>query len=251
MLGRHLPNANGLRGAKVGRPVGWQGPPTPSPVALEDRATGLYVLRVGALYTHRRIFDAWRTSSEERMAFPRNGSGVAFWSMLLFVELVTVCLHLPSLRDAHIEGDEIVFTFLAERLTQDPFAYHLRGVLEGNAAERFLADTRTSGRNTPARGVPVERGSPESVEPKRVALLDSASETVRTFVYDSSIYGKPMFFHPPVYPYTLAGFRRILGRVGGPLLSILAHGFTILLVGLLGRRWGGPPGPARINGRFR
>src|SRR5262245_47293474 len=67
--------------------------------------------------------------------------GAPFAGLLAGLVMAVVLLHLPSFTLPHVEGDEVVFTFLAERLASDPHAYHVQGSLTGPPARRFIADT--------------------------------------------------------------------------------------------------------------
>lgn len=152
------------------------------------------------------------------------------------VLLLTLLFHVPSAVRPHYEGDEIVFTFLAERLADDPLAYHLRGRLHGNAARRFVNDT----------WMPLYAAT--SPDPPRAAALGALQEADLlhgpfpagdSYTYDPTIYDRPLFFHPPLYPYALALARSLFGAAGGAWLSILLHAAGVLLVALLGREWAG------------
>src|SRR5262249_56222361 len=72
---------------------------------------------------------------------PEDRPEPAFVGLLTALIVAVVLLHLTSFTAPHVEGDEVVFTFLAERLAIDPWAYHLQGALSGAPARRFIADT--------------------------------------------------------------------------------------------------------------
>lgn len=158
-----------------------------------------------------------------------------FVGLLAAIVAVVVILHLPSFTAPHAEGDEVVFTFLAERLAADPRAYHLQGTLVGAPARRFIADTWAR------LYVP----APDDPRHAQLAAFFAAKEDAAVlynplgepgqYAYDPAVYDRPMFVHPPLYPYTLAAFRAALGSPGGPALSVLCHVATIVLVALIGR----------------
>jgi 4-amino-4-deoxy-L-arabinose transferase-like glycosyltransferase len=148
-----------------------------------------------------------------------------FWIAVAIMMVIVFLVHLNGLRTPHIEGDEAVFTFLAERLRESPGAYHLRGELHGEAAQAFLRDVWQ-----PRFQVNFDRI-------QSISLMHSPPDGQgrQHPVYDPAIYGRPMFFHPPVYPCLLAVSRGLLGSDGGPLLSTAIHCITVLLTALLGR----------------
>lgn len=141
--------------------------------------------------------------------------------------VIVVLAHLPFALEPHVEGDEAVLLFLAARLARAPAEYHVRGALDGPAARRFVAET------APA-AAPDRAPAPFALD--RVELLRASDGTPR---YDPAIYARPMFFHPPLYPYALA-LARSIGRAAGPaLLSATMHGATVGLTGILGATLGG------------
>jgi 4-amino-4-deoxy-L-arabinose transferase-like glycosyltransferase len=181
------------------------------------------------------------TYTQGARTFPGRASihPAVFWSTLLALELAVFALHLPGVRQPHVESDEVIFTFLAERLRSDPLQYHVRGRLQGDPARRYITDTW-------ARIYELQLGEPMRGRVlDRLRTLDEAEllysplSRARSPVFPPELYDRPLFFHPPLYPYSLALFRCLLGAPGGPALSALLHGATILLVALLGRHWDG------------
>src|SRR5262245_61875937 len=143
-----------------------------------------------------------------------SASGARFAWLLSCLVTAVVLLHLPSFRLPHVEGDEVVFTFLAERLATDPLAYHLQGSLAGPPARRFITDTWAHIYDDPRY--------PQLAE--FIAAKEDAAVLVDPFgsgqyAYDPAVYDRPMFLHPPLYPYALAAFRAVFGSSGGPALS--------------------------------
>jgi hypothetical protein len=149
----------------------------------------------------------------------------SFTVALLIIELLVLILHLNTLRRPHIEGDEVLFTFLAEQLRRDATAYHVQGELDGAAADRFIRETWEPMHRRPFPDV------------HRVSVLfappDLSGEQRRA--YDPDMYDRPLFFHPPLFAYALAVTRSWFGTDAGVLLSVLFHMTTILFVALLGR----------------
>ncbi len=164
-----------------------------------------------------------------------------FWPLAALIAGVVVAGHLPSLRQPHFEGDEVVFIFMAERARSQPLHYSLRGPLMGAAAQRFVADAWLPLALFQAQqaGAP-----PEALADIRRAYgrLQQAEVLFKPFVnpreyaYDPVVYDRPMFFHPPAYVASLAAFRAGFGAMGGPLLSILSHAAGVVLLGVLARR---------------
>ncbi len=148
-----------------------------------------------------------------------------FWIAVALIEVIVLLVHLNALRTPHIEGDEAVFTFLAERLRESPGSYHVQGELRGEAARCFLDD------------VWEHRFGADLDHVKSVSLMQSPPDQQgrQHALYDPAIYDRPVFFHPPIYPYSLAIARSMLGSDGGPLLSSIVHCLTILLTAILGR----------------
>lgn len=167
-------------------------------------------------------------------AEPRAPNSRRWWRALLAIELLVFLFHLPSFWLPHAEGDEIILIFLAERLRGAPFQYHLQGELNDRAADRFIKDTwaHLYPDRFSSAGDSEGPGPHRSIE----ALVDPVDGRL---LYDPAIYDRPMFFHPPLYPYSLAAFRVALGSAGGPLLSIIFHLTIVLLVALIGAHWGG------------
>ena len=158
-----------------------------------------------------------------------------FVGLLAAIVAAVVILHLPSFTAPHAEGDEVVFTFLAERLAADPRAYHLQGTLVGAPARRFIADTWAR-LYVPAPDDPrhAQLAAFFAAKDDAAVLYNPLGEPGQ-YAYDPAVYDRPMFVHPPLYPYTLAAFRAALGSPGGPALSLLCHVATIVLVALIGR----------------
>jgi 4-amino-4-deoxy-L-arabinose transferase-like glycosyltransferase len=158
-----------------------------------------------------------------------------FAGLLAGLVVAVVILHLPSFALPHVEGDEVVFTFLAERLAADPRAYHLQGTLGGPPARRFIADTWAR-LYVPAVDDPrhAQLAAFFAAKDEAAVLFDPLGEPGR-YAYDPAVYDRPMFLHPPLYPYALAAFRAAFGSPGGPALSLLCQIATIVLVALLGR----------------
>ena len=97
--------------------------------------------------------------------------------------------------------------------------------MEGEAARRFIEDAWE----------PLERRKYPHLTTAAVLRTPPDEQGRQGLAYDPDIYDKPMFIHPPLYPYSLALFRTVLGSRQGVLLSALCHCLTILLVALLGR----------------
>ena len=158
-------------------------------------------------------------------AAPGDRRDRSFMIVLLIIELATLMLHLNTLRRPHIEGDEVLLTFLAEQLRSDATAYHVQGELRGAAADRFIRETWEPlyGRQFPdVHAVSVFFAPPDHTGAHRR-------------VYDADMYDRPLFFHPPLFPCTLALARTVLGTDAGVMLSVMFHMTTIFLVALLGR----------------
>jgi 4-amino-4-deoxy-L-arabinose transferase-like glycosyltransferase len=153
---------------------------------------------------------------------------VPFWSVLVAIEVLVLVVHLNGLRVLHAEGDEVIFSFLAIRLSESPTRYHLQGPMEGHAARRFLHH--------------VMGAEAEQLEDDATAevLYFESEDGERRPRYEPSIYDQPLFLHPPVYPYALAATHLVIGIERAVLLSALCHAATILMVALLTRRWAGP-----------
>ncbi len=154
-----------------------------------------------------------------------NGRGFA--ASLSVIVLMTLALHLNGLRIKHVEGDEVVFTFLALQLAEDPTAYHVRGELTGEAARTFYQATLTP------------RSFRALTDPTRAELLHHPHplDGSRRQRYEPAIYDTPLFFHPPLYPYALSIWQTIFGLSTAVLLSAVCHGATVVMVGVLGRIW--------------
>ncbi len=152
-----------------------------------------------------------------------------FWLTLLVIELFVLAVHGNGLRIAHAEGDEVLFTFLALRLAESPGSYHIRGSLEGPSALAFHELT-----SVPLWGESF-RGRPTA----ELLLYPPGPDGVRRPRYDPEIYDRPIFIHPPLYPYTLALFQRFFGPHRAVLLSAFGHALAIALLALLVRRWAG------------
>jgi 4-amino-4-deoxy-L-arabinose transferase-like glycosyltransferase len=148
-----------------------------------------------------------------------------FWLALAMIQCIVFIVHLNALRTPHVEGDEMVFTFLAERLAETPGSYHVRGELHGDAAQRFLHDAWE----------PILRIDLGEVDSASLMRSPPDARGQQHPQFDPAIYDRPIFFHPPVYPYLLAIARSQFGSDGGVLLSALVHCLTILLLALLGR----------------
>lgn len=168
----------------------------------------------------------------------RGGGG--FRLALAAIAILSFAVHADSFRLAHVEGDEVVFTFLAERLAETPGAYHLQGALEGPAARRFVRDAWAP-QWTPPPGHPEHaRWAAAWAALDRAEVLFHPLSRERAYAYDPTVYDHPFFFHPPVYPYALAAARAVAGRLGGVALSAGAHAATTVLVGGIGATLGGP-----------
>jgi 4-amino-4-deoxy-L-arabinose transferase-like glycosyltransferase len=163
----------------------------------------------------------------------------AFVGLLAALIVAVVVLHLPSFTAPHVEGDEVVFTFLAERLAVDPRAYHLQGALSGAPARRFIADTWARLYVPPADDPRHAQLAAFFAAKDEAAVLYNPLGEPGQYTYDPAVYDRPMFVHPPLYPYALAAFRAAFGSSGGPALSLLCHVATIVLVALLGRALAG------------
>lgn len=186
----------------------------------------------------------------------------AFWLVIPLLAAVTFVASLGSLSRPHFEGDEVVFTFLAERLRAEPLHYSIQRPLSGESASRFIREAWQPMMQFNAemmrRDTSLMRREPQRVDqirdyadwlatlstaevlynpPRRSA--DGSPDDPRRPAYDPEVYDRPFFFHPPVVPYLLAAFRSAFGSAGGPLVSLLAQAATIILVGLIGRRLGG------------
>lgn len=181
-----------------------------------------------------------RTGPESGQPRP---SSPLFWRPLALFVLVAAALHVPSLQKPHFEGDEVIFTFMAERIRQEPLRYTLRGPLTGDAARRFIRDTWLPLELFQAELAGAPPGVVDAMKRWYGALTEAevlydppmpAAEK-RAYAYDPTVYDRPMFFHPPVYPATLAAARALLGTLGGPLLSLLSHAALVLIVAVLGR----------------
>jgi 4-amino-4-deoxy-L-arabinose transferase-like glycosyltransferase len=159
----------------------------------------------------------------------------AFVGLLVAIVAAVVVLHLPSFTAPHAEGDEVIFTFLAERLAVDPGAYHLQGALAGAPAHRFIADTWAR-LYVPAPDDPrhAQLAAFFAAKDEAAVLYNPLGEPGQ-YAYDPAVYDRPMFIHPPLYPYALAGFRAAFGSPGGPALSLLCQIATIVLVAMIGR----------------
>jgi 4-amino-4-deoxy-L-arabinose transferase-like glycosyltransferase len=152
--------------------------------------------------------------------------------MVAAIAVAATLAHVPATREPHVEGDEVVFLFLAARLAQAPADYHVRGALEGAAASRFAADTRSPSHEADGAG-----RTGDGARDLRAELLRSSTGSP---AYDSAIYARPLFFHPPVYPYALAIARATGGIAGAVLLSAIMHGVAVASIGVLGTSLGGP-----------
>jgi 4-amino-4-deoxy-L-arabinose transferase-like glycosyltransferase len=139
-------------------------------------------------------------------------------------------LHLNAQRVNHTEGDEAVFLFLAERLSAHPFQYNVQGELHGEQARRFVRDAVQ-----PLADHPL----PE-FESFSLIWGDPDASGERTARFEPAIYDRPLFFHPPLYPYSLMVARWLAGAAGGILLSSLFHAATVLCVALIGRMLANP-----------
>ncbi|HEY3245754.1 MAG TPA: glycosyltransferase family 39 protein, partial [Phycisphaerae bacterium] len=158
------------------------------------------------------------------------------WALLILIEFVAVLLHLPALRQPHYEGDEVIFTFMAERVRQHPLRYTLQGPLTGAAAKRFIEDTWMAAALTGARPANHAQIRAEFEALDEAQVLYRPFEAARKqYAYDPHVYDRRFFFHPPLYVCSLALMRCLFGTVGGPLLSTLAHAATVALLFLLGR----------------
>lgn len=155
-------------------------------------------------------------------------SGNFFWPCVFFICLGSILLNLNGLRVDHVEGDEVIFTFLAEKIIAQPFSYNLQGELSGDSAKRFIKQSWEP------------QWDPSKI---KFAHLQSAAVLLsppdpngrQYYKYDPKRYGKKLFFHPPLYPFALSFFRRIFSFEYGVLLSLLFHLGSILLTILIGR----------------
>lgn len=167
-----------------------------------------------------------------------------------------VVLQWPSTQRAHFEGDEVVLTFLAERLRVDPTNYSLRGPIVGDAATRFIRDTWSPGARFDAEiTAPVDPARGERLRTYAEWLIGLESAEVlmrppsrgpdgrpvdrRVPAYDPEVYDRPFFFHPPFVPYLLAAARAAGGGAAAALVSIFAQALCVGATGLLGRRLAG------------
>lgn len=158
-----------------------------------------------------------------------------FIPLLWVIALAVGAAHLPSAFRPHFEGDEVVFTFLAERLAHEPLRYTLRGPLSGAAAQRFINDTWL---HTATQGLTPEQmalARRDFAALTRAEVLYEPFSEPPAYAYAPDVYDTPMFFHPPIYPYALAAARVTLGSAGGPLLAAGAAIVLIVLTGFLGR----------------
>lgn len=181
------------------------------------------------------------TASAAAVQSQKSRSERLFWPLAALMAASVVAGHLPSLRQPHFEGDEVVLTFMAERVRSQPLHYSLRGPLLGDAARRFVADAWLPLAVFQAQqaGAP-----PEALADIRRAygrlqqaeVLYKPFVTPREYAYDPEVYDRPMFFHPPAYVAALAAFRAGFGPPGGPLLSILSHAAGVVLLGVMARR---------------
>jgi len=170
---------------------------------------------------------------------PEDRHEPAFVGLLTALIVAVVLLHLTSFTAPHVEGDEVVFTFLAERLAIDPWAYHLQGALSGAPARRFIADTWARLYVPPADDPRHAQLAAFFAAKNEAAVLYNPLGDPGQYAYDPAVYDRPMFVHPPLYPYALAAFRAAIGSSGGPALSLLCHVATVVLVALLGRALAG------------
>ena len=172
----------------------------------------------------RRHRESTRQTLREPVA--RRSGDRSFVIALITLELLVFLLHLNTLRRPHVEGDEIVFTFIAEKLRGDLADYSPRGELDGPSARRFIHEVWEPQTN---------RQFADSPHP---SLLESAPDETgrRTRAFDAALYDLPIFTHPPLFAYALTLSRALAGRTGGLLLPVLCHLATIAMVALLGRR---------------
>ena len=169
---------------------------------------------------------ASRQTAESRATeTPAGSSNRTFWLSLVVIELCVFAVHLNGLRHKHLEGDEIIFTFMAERLAHDPLAYNLQGSLEGEPARRFIEEVWE----------PLDQRQYPNLQTAEVLRTPPDDRGRQSVAYDLDIYDKPLFNHPPLYAYSLTLFRIMFGHQQGVLLSALCHALTILFVALLGR----------------
>ncbi|UCD75806.1 MAG: glycosyltransferase family 39 protein [Phycisphaerales bacterium] len=170
-----------------------------------------------------------KSPGQAEVPLSRPASRHQFWLALLIIELCLLLVHFNGIRVPHAEGDEAIFTFLALRLAESPGAYHLNGSLEGEAARLFHKSI----------SVPLW-GEKFSDLPTAEVLVYPADENgVQHPRYDPDLYGQAIFFHPPVYPYALAGFQSVFRIERAVLLSAACHLLAVLLIALLGRMLAG------------
>jgi 4-amino-4-deoxy-L-arabinose transferase-like glycosyltransferase len=150
----------------------------------------------------------------------------AGFTLPLSVILVLVgLLHLNTLRRPHVEGDEIIFTFLSEKVRTDLLAYTPRGGLDGDSARRFVHEVWE-----PKTG----REFPPDTRPS-LLLAPPDQNGFQANAFDFDLYDVPMFTHPPLFVYALAAVRAVFGTIGGLLFPVACHLATIALLALLGR----------------
>ncbi len=123
-----------------------------------------------------------------------------------------------------------MFTFLAERVRENPLAYTTRGELSEPGARRFIQEEWEP---------QVHRVLPEKT--KASLLLSPPDETGYQMPgdYDTDLYDLPMFTHPPLFVYALAVSRAAIGLNGGLLLPVACHLITIVMLAVLGNELAG------------
>ena len=148
-----------------------------------------------------------------------------FGIALSFVVLLTFGMHLRTLSLRHIEPDELIYAYLACRLSESPMHYDLQGALTGEEAQRYV-DLIAGSELAPKVSGPVEilYFPPDQFGERKPRL-------------DPTIYDRPIFHHPPAYAWLLSWMHRIVGVRYGVLLSAFFHGLAVLFTALLARTW--------------
>lgn len=152
-------------------------------------------------------------------------SDVQFFLALAAVLVATATVHFRTVSILHNEPDEMVYTFLAIRLGETPSRYDLQGELVGTSAQTFLE--QIIGPNLGDRA------------PRQVGILyfPANQNGERLPRFDSTIYDRPIFHHPPAYPLVVSWIQRACGAQYGVLASVFFHLLAILFIALLGRLW--------------